>query len=440
VATPITTTPAAEDSLRHLLTHGGYWRWSLATQLIRLPSFMASMAYVLVSIELLGSAGPGGLILAVMFIVAEISAPFTGRLIDRLGIARWAPWLLLATAAGRLVLAAAFAAGAPTWALVVIVGLFAALGSGAGGIVRVMLGRTVPTQLLGRALAVDASVVEVVIIAAPFLVTATALAGGLGPLFAMALTTAIGALLLWPRGSDRAAEPAPAAGLRDEAEQAAAAAPPSPDTAPPADPPAEEHQPASGSLWRHPEYLFWLFVAVAFGHLLGTAETGALPAVREVGGTNATASALIAVLAGASAVAGVLYAVAGPRIRWSQRVQACLLLALMTVAGLIIGMADGYPMLFAGFLLLGLCTAPINTVRSHAAGLIIPKDRQVEGFAILDSANGLGFALAGVLLALLSVSGMLSAGVVTTVLALVAAPLLLRGRWLGAERRPGPPA
>jgi hypothetical protein len=324
--------------------------------------------------------------------------------------------------------------------LAVIVGLFAALGSGAGGIVRVMLGRTVPPRLLGRALAVDSSLVELVIIAAPFVVTATALAGGLGPLYAMALTTTIGALLLWPRRGDRAGVPAPAAALRAEADQAEAAAPPSPGTVLPADPPAEPDKPPAGPLWRHPEYVFWVLVAVAFGHLLGTAETGALPAVRAAGGANATASALIAALAGASALAGVTYAVVGPRIRWSHQVQACGLLALMTVAGVVIGMADGYPALFAGFILLGLCTAPINTVRSHAAGLVIPQDRQVEGFAIVDSANGLGFALAGVLLAAVGVSGMLSAGVLTTVLALLAAPVLLRRRGRGAGRPTAPAA
>lgn len=102
-------TDAGSGSLRDLLSYRGYWRWSLATQLLRLPTFMASIAYVLVSVEVLGNHGTGGLLLAAMFIIIEVSAPFTGRVIDRLGVAKWAPRMLLVAAVGRLILAGAFA-------------------------------------------------------------------------------------------------------------------------------------------------------------------------------------------------------------------------------------------------------------------------------------------------------------------------------------------
>ncbi|MER7004850.1 MFS transporter [Dactylosporangium sp. NPDC000555] len=436
---------AAEVPLRRLLTHGGYWRWSLATQLIRLPAFMAPMAYVLASVHLMGGPGPGALVLAVMLVVGELSAPFAGRVIDRLGVARWAPRSLLLSAFGRLVLAGLFALQSPTWLLVVVVTVFSCIGSGAGGIVRVMLGRTVPDEMLPKALAIDSSMVELVIVAAPFLVTVAAFGGGLAPVIVMSVCSAIGAILLWDRRASRspAASQTPEPTGQQPGESSAA----TPDAAT-ADPAAT--RPAGvqrrRSLWRNREYVFWVLVAIAFGHLLGTAETGALPLALHLGANNAVAAVLIAVLAGASAVSGILYAVYSNRIRLSNNVQAVGLVVLMVGSSVLIAFGPGWPAIVAGFFLLGVWTAPINTVRSYAAGLVIPKDRQVEGFAVIDTANGIGFALAALLLAVLPVEGMLAVGGLTGLLAILLAPVLLSSeaafnpmrRWL--RRSPAGPS
>ncbi|GIE99512.1 MFS transporter [Paractinoplanes rishiriensis] len=402
------TATSSEVRLSQLLRDRGYWRWSIATQLIRLPSFMAPIAYVLVSIELLGSPKTGGLLLAVMLVAVELSAPITGRIIDRLGVVKWAPRSLAFSAVARLLLAGLFFIKAPTAVLVAAVIVFSCIGSGAGGVVRVMLGRTVSDPMLPKALAVDSSVVELVIIVAPFAVAFAALFGGVGPLVAMALCTGVGALLFRQPGASRTVPP-------PEPEPAAAEAETTPEPAKP-----------TGSLWRNPRYLFWLLVAIAFGHLLGTAEIGALPLARSLGLGNAMASAMIAALAAASATAGLLYAWKGNRIRASNTAQAVVLLTLMAGSVALIAFEFSLPLIFIGFFLLGAFTAPINTVRSHAAGHAIPAHRQVEGFAILDTANGLGFALAGLLLAVLPVSGMFAAGVVSTVVVLALTPLLVR--------------
>lgn len=411
---------ATDASLRLLLRNRGYWRWSLAAQLVRLPMLMAPMAYVLASITFMGSPGPGGLLLAVLLIAGELTAPLSGRIIDRLGLIKWAPRALLVSAAGRLILVALFAVHAPIWALVIVVALFAGVSSGAGGVVRVMLGRMVPDSLMVKALAVDSSMVELVVICAPFAVTLSALAGGLAPLVVMSLATATGAVLLWSRG--RSAMESTVAASQGEDEGAAGES-------------ADKPAPAMGSvhtrqksLWRNRQYMFWLLVAVAFGHLLGTAEIGALPLARELGGNNAIASALIAVLAAASAIAGILYAWRSGKIKAGYNTQACVVLALMISGSLLIGFGRTWPLLFIGFFVLGMWTAPINTIRSHAAALAIPKNRQVEGFALLDSANGVGFAIPGLLLMVVPVSGMVGAGALTAVLTLVLAPVLLRAR------------
>lgn len=435
-----------ESSLRELLSYRAYWRWALATQLLRLPTFMASIAYVLVSIELLGGPSVGGLLLTVMFVTFEFSAPFAGRLVDRLGVAKWAPRLLMLTAVGRLLLAGAFAIDAPVWALVVIVAVFAALGSGAGGIVRVMLGRTVPERMLARALAVDATLVEFVVIGAPFLVALAALAGGLSPLVVMALFTAAGAALLWTLGRGASGRPEP-----DAQPGPAGQAPGGPDGAAAAGAPegaaaaggpegaAAARRSRSRSIWRNPQYVFWVLVAFAFGHVLGTAEIGALPAALELGGDNLIGAALVATLAGGSALTGMLYAWLGAKIKLGYRAQTAVLLGCMTASAVVIALPAGWLVIFAGFFALGLCTSPINTVRSYAAGLALPKDRQVEGFAAIDAANGLGFALAGLLLTLLPLSAMLGAGVVMPLVALVLLPvLLLRRPDRGDDRAPQP--
>jgi MFS family permease len=412
----------SEVTLGQLLAHRGYWRWSVATQLTRLPSFMAPIAYVLVSIDVLHSPKTGGLLLAVMLVAVELSAPLTGRVIDRLGVAKWAPRSLLISAVGRVLLASLFLVQAPTGVLVAAVIVFSCIGSGSGGVVRVMLGRTVPDAMLPKALAVDSSVVELMIIIAPFAVTFAALFGGVGPLLAMALCTGIGAFLFWNR-AESARPAAPVARQADVEDRPAAAPPGEPAVAPSRYP----------SLWRNPRYVFWVLVAIAFGHLLGTAETGALPLARSLGTSNTVASAMIATLAAASAVAGVLYAWKGGRIRLGNTAQAVVLLALMAVSVAMIAFGSVLPVIFLGFFLLGAFTAPINTVRSHAAGHAIPLDRQVEGFAILDTANGIGYAFAGLLLAIVPVSGMLAIGGSSTILVLALTPLLLR-------RRTGAPA
>jgi hypothetical protein len=102
------------------------------------------------------------------------------------------------------------------------------------------------------------------------------------------------------------------------------------------------------------------------------------------------------------------------------------LLEFMVASGVLIAMSGSWVAIAAGFFALGICTAPINAVRLHASGYVIPQNRQVEGFAIIDSANGIGFAFAGFLLAAVPLPGMLAGGAVTGLVVLAAAPLLLR--------------
>ncbi len=77
---------------------------------------------------------------------------------------------------------------------------------------------------------------------------------------------------------------------------------------------------------------------------------------------------------------------------------------------------------------LGLGAAPLNTIRSHAAEAEAPPLRKAEVFSVLFAANNIGFALPGVLLAILPLGATLIVGGASGFVALVAAPLLLRRR------------
>jgi MFS family permease len=427
------TNPTTERvPLREVLTHRGYWRWSAAVQLLRLAAMMMPMAFILASYETTGGPGVGGLMIGAGTIVAEFSAPFSGRVIDRLGARRWAPRVLLIVAAGRLLLAGAFFLHLPAPVLVGIACVFAAIGSGASGATRTLLGETVPDRLLPSALALDSTVIEIVIICAPFVVAAAAVGGPALPLVVMAGAIVGGATLLGsgrPRRRGRAVpagpgedelDPADVQTRADESERERMTREVSAGTAPVA---ARRR-----SLWLNPAFLFWALVALAFGHLLGTAETGALPLADLLGGGNAQGAMLIAVLAAASAVAGLAYAWFQHRIPLSSTAQVAILLVVMVLSAVGIAAAREWVLCIVAFVVLGLCTAPINTVRSHAAGKVVHPGQTTEAFSIIESANSLGYALAGFLLAILSVRGMLLAGVIIPLLALVLIPVLLRDR------------
>jgi predicted MFS family arabinose efflux permease len=75
---------------------------------------------------------------------------------------------------------------------------------------------------------------------------------------------------------------------------------------------------------------------------------------------------------------------------------------------------------------LGLSTAPLSTVRQVAAEDEAPPERRAEAFSVLFAAHNVGFALSGLLLAALPLSATLMLGGASGLVALLAAPALLR--------------
>jgi MFS family permease len=392
--------------LIELAMHRAYWRWVLATMLLRLPPIMAPMALILVSMQYTGSPAVGGLLVSVILIPGVLSAPFAGRLLDRLGTEKWTPRLLWLGGLGRLALAGAFVWHAPVLVMVGIALVTAMITSGISGATRTLLNKTVPRRLIAPALSVDSTFVEVVVVSAPFVVAVTALPGAIWSLVAMALATALGGLMLKTR---KVAVPAPDTEARLAAEPAA---------------PAE----VARGVWRNPRFLFWVLVTLAFGHLLGTADVGALPRVAEDGGGVVEAAVLTGVLGVASGIAGLAYAWFVHKVKLGYVTQAVVLLTVMIASSLLMAMAGSWFWLLIAFGSLGVWTAPLNSVMNEAPEHLVPEDRLTEAFNILAAAQSIGFAIASGLLAIVPVGTMLLLGSATAILTLVFVPVLARRR------------
>lgn len=388
--------------LRVLLAHRGYWRWSLTRQLARLPVFMASLAFVLVSTYSTGSPTPGGLMVTAFILGQTFLAPVAARLIDRLGAATGAKASLGLSAAMLLGLATAVSLKAPVSVLVLLAGLAGLLMAGQSSATRAMLSETVPTTLVGQALAIDTVLLEVLVVTAPLLAAGAAAVSPPFAVFVMAACHAAAALL-----------------IRTKHRQQTSSIPGETLT------PAVKTR-ASNSLWRNPRFIFWLVASTAFGHAIGTAETAVVPLVIHLGGSTGEGATLLAMEAGASALAGLTYATLSNRLSAGALSRASVMLAMMAVS--CIGLALAPNLVSVGVLLavLGSCIAPFDVVRSQAAENEAPHDRKSEAFSLIGATHALGFSLAGLALAILPLRVMLIAGGISGCLALTLAPILMR--------------
>jgi MFS family permease len=412
-ATDAPERPTPDRPLAELIRNAAYWRWVAATMLYRLPPIMAPFALVLASTHYTGSPAVGGALVGFTTVPCILIAPLFSRLLERLGRERWTPRVLAVGGVGRLGVAGGFAVHAPLWTLFVL-SLIGNMGTfGVGGAIRTLLRTTVPQRLIGSALSLDAVLVELVVIGAPFVVFVCALFGPAYALAVMGAAMLADALLLWPKPARAAAVQAAneAAGKPEKKDDGIA-----PDL------------PDSVGVWRNPAFMFWALVTMAFGHFLGTAEVGALPRVTLDGGGASEAAILTAVLGGASALAGIVYAWYTTRIAVGFTVRAVVLLLTMTAATLVIATVSGWWGLVAGFALLGLCAAPLNSVMTEAPGYLVPQSRMSEAFTILIATQSIGYAFAGMLLAGVSVHHMLLLGPATAVVALAAGVVLRPAR------------
>lgn len=373
---------------RDLLTDPGYWRWSAGTQLARLPDAMAPLAFTTAAAVVTGSAAAGGVMVTAL-VVAEVgcSVP-AGRLLDRIGVARGARILLPARGIAYLGLLAALLARVPLPVLVALAVVPGALGAGVLGGFRALLSGLVSESLLPRAVSLNAMVTDGVIVAGPLLVAGLAAVSLPAPLLAIAVTSVLAAVMV--PGSTAVEAP------------------------------SQGH----GRLAR--PLVGWAISAFALGHLCSTVEVAALPIVQRLGAGPGAAAVVIAVFCVTSIAGSLIYTVRGtPGTVW----MAVALLITTAVGSALIAWGPDWIGVSAGLVIAGVCVGPLLTTNSLQAERCMPVHRRAEGFAVLNTAQGLGFAAGSLTLSLLPV---VAVGLSATATTLVAATVLALVRQSGA--------
>ncbi|MEU0009485.1 hypothetical protein ABZ079_36070 [Streptomyces sp. NPDC006314] len=137
-------------------------------------------------------------------------------------------------------------------------------------------------------------------------------------------------------------------------------------------------------------FIAWVAVGVAFSHTLGAIETQALPLAQTLGSGTFGGGAIITVLAGSSALAGIAYTVVTDRLPDGPGSQAGALSAVVAVAAVGVGQAGSWTALLTVVIVAGLCTAPLNAIRSYAVERTIPEHRRSQGFGWLYTTGACG--------------------------------------------------
>ncbi|WP_235022544.1 MFS transporter [Amycolatopsis alkalitolerans] len=330
-----------------------YWRWSAGVQLARLPATMAPLAFTLLATAVTGSYRLGGVMMA-LFVAAELlGAVPAGRLLDRIGPARGLLVILTCAALMFGALTSMAVMRLPGPVLLVLVAVPGSIAGGLSGGFRSLLPGTIPAERLARAVAVDAMLLEGVLIAGPLLVSLCGLASPVLPLAAMALAYLASAALV-PRTQAEFRLP------RKEKLPIMRAAP-------------------------------WLACQFAIGHLLSTIEVAPLPLVQRLGAGPGLAGLVIAVLSGSSILGSAIYAWRAPS--FAPRRQACLLLTGFIAGGSVVAADLGWAGLLTGAAAIGACTGPLVTLASVQLQRLLPEGRRAEGFSLSFAVQGTGFAL-----------------------------------------------
>ncbi|MFI0483495.1 MFS transporter [Actinomadura sp. 9N215] len=376
---PPADTGAAGPGPWPLLRNTACLQWYAGAQLTRLPIAMAPLAFTALTAAVTGSYTTGAAMVSAIMIAEVVCAMPVGRLLDRFGIARPLRVLLVFRGAAYLGLLAASLGDMPPVVLIALAVLVGALGGGLLGGLRALLTAVVGESLLARAVAVNAMLVEGVIVGGPLLVALLTQISATTPILIMAMASAAAALFV-PGGQ---------AGARTGRRVGPAGA---------------LVKPLFG----------WAFGVFALGHLLSTIEVAALPLADRYGGGTGLASILVATLCAAAIGGGAVYSL---RDRRATVGLAVVLLLVLAGGGLTVTLAPNLPVMLVGAAAAGLCTAPLSAVSSVAAESRVPPTRRAEGFALLNTAQGLGFGVGASTLSVLPLSAVGLLGCASAVLA-----------------------
>jgi hypothetical protein len=395
---------------RRLVSDAGWQRWTLATGLTRLPEAIAPLGLVLAGRYATGSYA-GGTMLAGVYAVAEsAAAPVLGRRLDR----RERRGGLLRGLAGASIALLALTVGivdrVPLPFLVAATAAAAVLPSAVHGGLRGYLPQLVGDQT-ALAFALDATMIEVQWLFAPALVALVSLVGApylaVGAMFAASVAALAATRLLPPLQL----EPA--------------------------------HAGAGGSPWRKPAAIRCFLVTTSFGYTEGTVTVALAPLVVTLGAPAGVAGFMLAALSVSSAVGGLLFTAAKPRLPGGDERHADALLAGLGLLAVPVALAPTAFLAGVAVTAFGTLIAPINGVRTQLLAAAVPPETQSEAFSILWAAHGVGWGISALVVTILIGTvgvrdAIIVAAFVATMSALVFRSVTWRSDRPGTERSRGP--
>lgn len=358
----MTNEPTEGRAYRRLVANSGWRRYTLTTAFQRMSVAMAPIALVLAGHAAVGSFRVGALMASSYAFADGIASPLSGRLIDRVELRRGVSVALGAGAAILAALAGLAAVRAPAFVLIVMSALAGAAPSGAMGGLRAYLQRIVPEDLLTRAFALDATLLEFEWMIAPTLVAITGFLGA--PVLAVFLMTL--------------ATAAAFGGSRSLGQQQ----------------PSERIAGASGA-WRMLKALPIYTISAVLGYAEGTINIALAPMMHAVGSRPATAGLLITLLSVTSAVGGVGYAAYDGRRPGNLDQRANIAILAVGVSVALIAVSPSLTLVALAVGLCGVWFAPLITVLNLILGKLLPDSQLSEGFSTLSATSQLGYGMSG---------------------------------------------
>lgn len=345
----------------------------------RLPMSMMGLGTVLLVQSSTGSYGVAGAVAACLAIASSSAAPLVGRWIDRLGQARVLLPSLAVHTVGLLTLLAAAHWRTPRWSLFATATITGIAIPPVSSCVRARWALVAPdTARLQVAYALESVLDEVIFIVGPVLVTLLATAAS--PAVAVASTLAFVATGVLTFAAQRGTEPAPSA--RPAADRAA--------TAGPADDSGNRADRRRRSAIGVPGVRVVVTAFVALGAVFGALEVSMVAFAGEQGARGA-AGPLLAVLAGASLCAGVVYGARGWRAPLHRRFAVAL--GLLAVGVVPLAIVDSVPLMAAAAVLAGLAVSPSLISGYGLVERLSPSGALTEGLTWVSTAVGLGIAI-----------------------------------------------
>ncbi|WIB77726.1 hypothetical protein DEJ28_01135 [Curtobacterium sp. MCPF17_002] len=339
--------------------------WALFAVVVRIPNASAPLAMVFLGHGATGSYASGGT-LAAAFVVGEVGgAALLGWLGREKNVRRD---VSIGLAVGAVAFGLLAVGGViPYWLLVGAAVLAGAGPAQSGGALRAALGRIVEDKDLARAYSVDSLISELVWLIAPALVVAAAVI--VSPYAVLALSAAllvVGTVLAATAGGELLA-----AGSSTEGAQI--------------------------STSRRPLIHAWpiYLTSAAALSLLAVAEL-VLPSLLEQRGFRAEWSGLLlAVFAGASALASIVY---GLRTWFgSVRAQSTVFLIATAVALGAMALSTGMAFIGIALVLAGVCQSVVMITRNLSLRDELPPALHTSGFTFMYSVQGAGYAASAVL-------------------------------------------